>query len=554
MIDLTATAFADEEWVKLLSREHCVSEERVIITGNFHRTLKINKVDWENYFADFGGIAFKQGKEIEILPTKVGGSKVEIPEWVKNRLASIPGATYCITERGGQYCFKKLALIERPTTIPGCTVVDSFERDAVRRAYSILTDIQKITYDSVEQALSRMGELRYDPIAPFEEMGGRIGYLARIELLDGPTSTDRDTVRDYVRQLAETQLEDGSWESNTVTTAFNLIRLAETGATLREGPVEKGVSWLLSTSEPLGFPGLFMVSEKLVSQFNAWKEKQERGKSARPHRKTTDSEAQKYLEDRDALSSISAWPCELRLTWTSGIAIEALLRCGLHEEPRVVRAVNTLLKMSGEGNWCGCGYFDSRDRNFVAESTEAVDFDQVPVLTENMPHCLDWFAKARDIARLVCDNHKRYALDVGEGQALLMRPFRSTGECSMVVRKALSFHPKHHGSNFEVNAALLCTWYQGADGAWGDAYRSTALGLLARIRHPLSAFMILRSIPLLIREQGPDGLWQERQIGKCPPLAKAESTFIILRALKEFDFLDALLPRYAVRESGRKRR
>lgn len=112
----------------------------------------------------------------------------------------------------------------------------------------------------------------------------------------------------------------------------------------------------------------------------------------------------------------------------------------------------------------------------------------------------------------------------------------------MVVRKALSFHPKYHGSNFEANAALLTTWYQAVDGTWGDAYLSTAFGLLARIRHPLSAFMILRSIPLLIREQGLDGLWQERQIGQCPPPAKAESTFMILRTLKEFDFLDALLP------------
>ena len=92
MVDITATAFTGEGRVELLSRDHCPGEERVIITGNFRRTLKITKSDWENYFADFGGIAFKQGEEIEIVPTKVGGRKVEIPEWVENRLESVPGA------------------------------------------------------------------------------------------------------------------------------------------------------------------------------------------------------------------------------------------------------------------------------------------------------------------------------------------------------------------------------------------------------------------------------------------------------------------------------
>ena len=51
---------------------------------------------------------------------------------------------------------------------------------------------------------------------------------------------------------------------------------------------------------------------------------------------------------------------------------------------------------------------------------------------------------------------------------------------------------------------------------------------------------------MLIRQQGADGLWQEGQIDPggqgCPPPTKEESSFLILRALKQFDYLDALLP------------
>ncbi len=72
--------FTGKEWVELLLKERRPNGERVIVTSNFHRVLRINEKDRENCFAGFGGIAFQQGKEIEIVANKSGGPEAEIPE------------------------------------------------------------------------------------------------------------------------------------------------------------------------------------------------------------------------------------------------------------------------------------------------------------------------------------------------------------------------------------------------------------------------------------------------------------------------------------------
>jgi hypothetical protein len=63
----------------------------------------------------------------------------------------------------------------------------------------------------------------------------------------------------------------------------------------------------------------------------------------------------------------------------------------------------------------------------------------------------------------------------------------------------------------------------------------------------LSAYLVLRSVPLLARRQGKDGFWREEllfsdQKHPIPVPTKEESSFMILTALKTFGFLDALRP------------
>ena len=537
MIHNDESNFSATGWVEILSKPHRPSKERVIITGNLARTFRIRKKEWDDFFPQYDGINFKEGKEIELIAGDRGGPRVEIPQWIRDRLDTNRNGKICVTERMGKYYLKRLDLVERTTEIPGLMIIDNYTPDVVVREYASSVDFEKISSAHLERLLALMGRFHHNPLAPFKTVKGRIGILARKEFLDGPTKEDSITLHDYNRYLAEKQLDNGSWDDNNMTTAFNMMKLIEAGVTKKDPAVEKGVRWLLSTTEPLGFPGLFMLSEKHGCRFNAWKERQTGSKTVRSSaRNTTPAEARKYLQDRDVFSSLSHMPCELRLTWTTGIVLETLLRCGLHEHPRVIRAINTLFTMSEKGGWCGCGYFDTRKKNYIPESSNPIDFNRFPAFKLNPQHISD------HVASVVSNDRGRIAMNIGENQALLVRSYSSTGECGMTVRRALSFHPAFRRSNFESNTALICMLYQSGVGEWGTEYLSSMFGMLDRLAHPLAAFLVLRSVPLLIREQRSDGFWHENGKGDCPPPRPEESTFIILRTLKKFNYLDALLP------------
>jgi hypothetical protein len=297
--------------------------------------------------------------------------------------------------------------------------------------------------------------------------------------------------------------------------------------------------------EPLGLPGLFMFSNDLARRFNAWKAGP--GAKGRSHRRNVKRELWAFLENRDLLPNLSNSYCALRLTWATAVALEALLRSGLHEEPRVVRAINTLMALRGEGGWCGCGYLDARVH--IRPSEEPVDFGSVCVPQRNVPHLIDWFAEPREIAKWSTGKQGeayRAAQRVGPRQALLVRRFHSTGDCSLVMHRALSYHPQYAGSNLETIAALECAFRQSENGTWGDAYLGAMFETMSHLRHPLIGFLILRSIPLLIREQGDDGLWQEESSrsgwAEMPSPCRAQGTLRIVRGLKACGLLSALLP------------
>jgi hypothetical protein len=330
--------------------------------------------------------------------------------------------------------------------------------------------------------------------------------------------------------------------------------LVEVEATIKEAAVERAVAWLLHTKEPSGFPGLFMTSERAVDSFNAWKARQEPGSKKRRNRRPSADECQMYLDNQDILGiSNTCYGCELKITWASAIAVEALLRCGLHDDPRVVMAINTLLAMRQwrSARWCGCG-------NFVAdadypESAAMVDFDLHPIQLKNPRSAtirmIDWLMERDDILKLAC-NGGYSGLALGADQVLVTKTARQgSGDCSMVVHRALSYHPAYHGSNLETMAALEYAYRQSWLGDWTGNYMSFFFSLLARTRCPLSAFLVLRTVPLLVRQQRPDGFWKEEPIpyiggrGRMVPvLEREETTFMILIALKTFGFLDALRP------------
>jgi hypothetical protein len=556
---LDSREFSEERWIDLLFRDYGLSGESTIIIVKIPKSqvLRIRKADFCKHFPAIRGFDFAQGDEVEIAERDDGGMKAEIPDRVMHQLELKPNDVVCVTKRNAKFFMKKLVFSELVSPVPGHIVIDKFGRTNVQRTYTVSTDLAGISYSYLDQLVSRMGELKDDPVSSFKDVDGRVGFLARKEFMRGLTDDDLKFAEDYKLEIGSSQLEDGSWDGSQVKTAFNVIRLLEVGATVKDHVVAEAAKWLLSTSEPIGLPGLFMHSEDLVQRFNNWKGKS--NAKGRPYRGSSKGEVKAFLENADLLPNISGPPCELRVTWSSAIVLEALLRCGLADEARVVKAVNTLVALSGHsGGWCGCGYLDARVN--IPAMVDSVDFNKpFPVPQNNIRHSIDWFITPKDIQKLTCGEpkgsaeyvHPNYvykALRAGPDEALIAKHYRTTGECPMVMHRALSYHPRYHRSNLEVHGALRCAWRQSSNGTWGGAYLSSMFGFLERIVHPLSAFLVARSVPLLIREQGEDGFWEDKpqrltgEPEKDEPPSKEEGTLMILRALKRFRFLRLLWP------------
>jgi len=115
---------SDREWIELLSGDYGPSPERVIFVGRSGRSLRIPKDVWNRYFSGFGGIDFKPGNEVEIVPAGNGGARAQLPKWVIERLALNGNGGLCITHREGTCYLKRLRLTERTTRIPGTIVID----------------------------------------------------------------------------------------------------------------------------------------------------------------------------------------------------------------------------------------------------------------------------------------------------------------------------------------------------------------------------------------------------------------------------------------------
>jgi hypothetical protein len=520
----------------------------VVVAGKFRKALKIKMSQWKRHFKGFGGVAFKKGAEIEVIPAKSGGPRAEPPAWVEEKLDRGPDDGLCVTERKGKLYLKKLQLVEIASEVPCCVVVDEFGPGAVKRMYALATPVEQITLAGLRRIVSAMGTFRHDPLGPLKRVEGRIGFLARKEFFAGWRKADKDAIKRYAKDLVAGQLDNGSWRNSTIHTAFRLIRLAEVGATRRQRAVAKACNWLLSSPEPAGFPGMFFCDLPFAERFSAWKDGH--SGSDRFTKSGVEHTKQAFFDNCDVLGLMPG-ACEPRVFWASAVAIEALTRCGLGADPRVVNAIGTFLATGGPA-WCGnCIFMAKQDFSDAARRT-AFGGRQT-----DREHLLEWPTEPAAVMEKVADDpdyghhhYKQWAF--GRNRSLLMRKSDEHvggGGCTLIVNRALSWHPDYRASSLPTLCSRICEYPQGWDGSWAQISLSYIFSLLERLDTPLAAFVALRSVPQLIRRQRADGLWQEDvpagprvHPGVHPP-PKEASTFMILRTLKHFGFLKSLLPR-----------
>lgn len=155
----------------------------------------------------------------------------------------------------------------------------------------------------------------------------------------------------------------------------------------------------------------------------------------------------------------------------------------------------------------------------------------VPQVAGEEKH-VDWFDDASHFGKIACgDNpHDLRAHKVIGPIHMLAKRSSLFLAVHAAVHRALSFRRAFGGSPRDEIGALALSNAQNPDGSWVMGM-PLVMEILSGYRSPFSSFLVLRTIPLLTRTQGADGLWGDPR-----------STIMILRSLKAHGFLDAALP------------
>ena len=543
-----------QEWIELLSKEYKQNDEEVVLISRIRKSgeLAIKKNQYEYFFGKPVALEFKPGKEIEIICRKGEPRKPSVPEWVLAQL-KINGSSntsICITRKKERFFLKAFDIRHINTKIAGPIVFDDFSAKKVIRSYSCISDIEHITNDYIDELFAMIGKFKHNPFDHLKNTKGFIGFLSRRDITGKIASDDIAFVNSYKKGIFESQENNGSWMNRPVKTAFNVIRLLELGCNPKESPLKKATDWLLSLPEPVGLPGLFLFSENIAKSFNKWKSKN--GVKGRPFRKHVASEINEFTDNLDINGILSANPCETRITWSSAIVIEALLKAGLYKESRMIKAINTLLLLSDAskkpaGVWCGCGYMDAKYK--IRPETSAIDFNW-PNL--NNQYSSGWFSSwfsGDDISTLTSGGDSTNQTIKIAGNRAMVISLKESLACNLNMHRVLSHHPNYPGSKLEELGILAYASNQNSLGLWNHAYCSSMLDALCGFKNPLASFLVLRTIPILKRTQEKDGMWQEEQLSyharnetlyKTTPPTKEESTYRILKTLKKYQVLDKL--------------
>lgn len=516
-------------WTDLLSMDKPEGNERVLLVRKLQPSGKVSitKADWKRHFEGIKGFAAKKGDGVELIPCDAESRTIDLPDWALDQLDVKPKNSLCITEKLGKFFIKRLILESRDSLVPSQVVLDRFNSLSVTRTFTGIPDLSEITPKAIKELLEHMPAFDHDPLAQLKLRRDRLGFLARRDILGESIEVDTDWAEVRKKNIAAGQLSNGSWLDKSTTTAYSLISMAEIGVTDCDDSVGAGIDYLLKTPEMESLPGMFGISEGWTHRYNNAKKKDS---YFRPGRSSAGdkTELEKY-EGIVPTARDAWWPW---ITGTSILCLEALFRLGIHQHPRVQRALNTLV-LNRDSSW------------------DALFWKNVPLPTPPMTpkQCFEywsvddvlsghttvyWFEDSESLlAKVACGNnhHDFRVIGVTDTVSMLIRKVSSHCRISPAWYRTTSFHPDFAGSTRDLISSLEMSNLQNADGSWNKR-PLVAFDILSRLQSPLASLLVLRSIPYLVRTQGEDGLW-----------SNPRTTLAILRALKNHGFLEPILPK-----------
>jgi hypothetical protein len=205
--------------------------------------------------------------------------------------------------------------------------------------------LRALTHADVLVPLKAGGQLRYDPVGPFARGTDFYGLVVRDEIMRQPLPGDGRLRGALQKQCLSEQRPDGSWGGVVSATALQVERLLDLGLRAASPALGRAAAWMLGQSRSVNRRGKAAGTIELKDMITTdSREEFSRARELLPHPKLAQS----------------CFPALL----PTGLALQVLVRLGLHRDARVKRAYDSLLDMEvQEGErvfgkalapgWCG---------------------------------------------------------------------------------------------------------------------------------------------------------------------------------------------------------
>ena len=472
-----------------------------------------------------------KGDEIELIKS----NRIRIPKEALRGLGITEKSLVGLVERKNAAAVKKVEIVERKA--------DRARIFDVETAHTLtrVAGTNPMPHELLPKLKERYkdSKLRYD-VRDF--LKGRRTFEAwrTRRILGMSEPSDEKLSKKLIEERLKKQREDGSWEGRVTITARNLRELADLGMTRDDVEIQRGVRWLLDRPQSPYNPGMFFATDELIN------EQQEVIEQRRKQRGGT----RERFNKRRALEvnlvkagdSLIGWPCGPRITWTTALALEALLKLGYEENERVQAA----LRMLTMSRWCdnaqqhglsGTGEIRRREP-YSIEEIEKIEEDCIQqfryggisgteeIERADMAHIPFYM---RRIAHKSTPDGEEYPLrmpDVGEGCPLIMTRALSQVKNEKLRRLA------------EANLWKFAGWQHSPDGSFPGKYaeryfrfpQAAFLSIFAGYDHPVAKTAILKMIPWIVENQNEDGSWGQGS-------AKDASTLAVVGALRSVELI-----------------
>ena len=473
----------------------------------------------------------KKGEEIELIK----GNRIRIPERALRRLGITTKSLVGLVERKNAAAIKRVEIVEREAE--RARIFDLETTHTLMRVAETNPMPQEVLPTLRERY--KDFKLRYDVKNFLRNRRTFEAWKAR-KILGISEPSDDELRKKLIEDRLKKQRDDGSWEGRVTITARNLRELAGLGMTGDDAEIQEGARWLIERPQSPYNPGMFFATDELVKEQQGVIEQRRKQRSGARERFNQRRALEVNLVK--AADSLIGWPCGPRITWTTALALEALLKLGYEENERVQAA----LRMLTMSRWCdnaqqhglsGTGEI-RRKEPYSVEEIEKIEGDCIQQFRYGGISGTEEIERA-DMAHIPFYMRRIAHNATPDGDEYPLRMPDVGGGCPLIMTRALS-QVKDEKLRRLAEARLweFAGCQHSSDGSFPGKYarryfkypQAAFLSIFAGYDHPVAKMVILKMIPWIVENQSEDGSWGDQT-------TKDASTLAAVNALRSIELI-----------------